>query len=82
MGFKPTIEGYQEDNWADKTFGVGWAGNDGFLDNPKCLIKKLLNDPGSGFAIIDARGNIMLNIPVMAATLKRCDDLGHNIALL
>lgn len=82
MGFKPQIDGHQEDDWADKNMGVGWAGNEGFLDNPRCLIKQLIEDPSSGFAIVNAHGNIELNITAMATILEKCNTLGRHIAFL
>ena len=81
MGFKPEIEGHKEDDWADKTLSIGWAANDGFLNNPRCLLKGLIDDPPSGFAIVNAHGRIELNITAMARMLKRCNKLCRDIAL-
>lgn len=80
MGFKPEIKEYDEDDWADKTLGVGWGGNDSFLDNPRCLFKALVNDPSSNFAVVNAHGQIELNVTTMSEMLGRCDELGQNIA--
>lgn len=40
MGFKPNIKEYDEDDWADKSYGIGWAGKDKFLDNPRCKFEE------------------------------------------
>ena len=80
MGFKPNIKEYDEDDWADKSYGIGWAGKDTFLDNPRCLLKGLINDPASGFAITNAHGQIELNVTAMAETLEKCNKLCRNIA--
>ena len=83
MGIKPTIKEYDEDDWADDTFGVGWARKDTFLNNQRCLFKELINNPSSGFAFINSSGGIELNIrPAMTEMLKKCNQLGLNIALL
>jgi hypothetical protein len=80
MGFKPETKGHDEDDWSDKTHGVGWGGKDVFLDNPRCLFKTLVNDPSSEFALANAQGEIELNIPAMSAKLDRCNKLGQKIA--
>lgn len=80
MGFKPKIKEYDKDDWADKSYGIGWAGKDTFLDNPQCLLKALINDPNSRYAIINAHGRIELNVTAMAKTLEKCDKLCLNIA--
>jgi len=80
MGFKPKIQEYDEDDWAEKTLGVGWAGKDAFLDNLRCLLKELINDPASGFAITNVRGQFELNVTAMAETLEKCNKLCHKIA--
>ena len=73
---------YKEDDWADKTHGVGWAGKDQFLDNPQCVFKALINDPCSGFATINAHGGVVLNMTAMSEMLDRCNKLCLKIALL
>ena len=81
-GFIPQMKEYEEDDWADKSRGIGWAGKDQFLDNPRCVFKELINDPTSGFATVDACGKIILNTTAMSETLDRCNRLGLKIALL
>jgi hypothetical protein len=81
MGFKPKME-YKEDDRADKTYGVGWAGKDQFLDNPQCAFRALINDPCSRFATVSALGGVVLNLTAMSDMLDRCNKLGLKIALL
>jgi hypothetical protein len=82
MGFIPSIKEYDEDDWADNTFGVGWARKDTFLENKRCLFKALINNPSSEFAFINPSGRIELNIHSMKEILKACNQLCLNIALL
>ena len=81
MGIKPIIKEYDEDDWANNAFGVGWVKKGTFFDNEKPLFKALISIPSFEFARI-SHGELKLNVTVLQKMLQRCNNLGLKIVLL
>jgi hypothetical protein len=76
------IPDWVPDDWADRLQGYSWTKNGTFLDDERCLIKFLLNNPSSNLATINYNGRLELNAVEVRDTLQHCDSINRKLALL
>ena len=80
--FGLSIPDWVPDDWADRSQGYSWTKNGTFLDDERCLIKFLLDNPSSNLATVNGHGRLELNLVEVRDTLQQCDSINRKLALL
>ena len=69
------------DNWTNEVRGDGWTTADKYLEDPRCLLKAMLNDP-QGTLGHEENGRLILNTAQAWSFIHKCDSLNEKLALL